>query len=54
VQTDRLGIQSASYFAKAFKKEFGKTPSQYSLDFTADNKREGKIDLSKEDPSYLN
>lgn len=26
---DRIGIQSLSYFQKAFKKEFGKTPSQF-------------------------
>lgn len=25
----RVGIQSQSYFTKAFKKEFGKTPSQF-------------------------
>jgi AraC-like DNA-binding protein len=25
----RVGIQTQSYFTKAFKKEFGKTPSQY-------------------------
>ena len=25
----RIGIQSQSYFTKAFKKEFGKTPSQF-------------------------
>lgn len=30
---DRVGIQSPSYFSKAFKKEFGKTPSQYLNDF---------------------
>lgn len=31
----RVGIQTQSYFTKAFKKEFGKTPSQ----FLSDNKR---------------
>jgi AraC-like DNA-binding protein len=25
----RVGIQSQSYFSKAFKKEFGKTPTQF-------------------------
>jgi AraC-like DNA-binding protein len=25
----RVGIQTQSYFTKAFKKEFGKTPSQF-------------------------
>jgi AraC-like DNA-binding protein len=25
----RIGIQTQSYFTKAFKKEFGKTPSQF-------------------------
>jgi signal transduction histidine kinase/ligand-binding sensor domain-containing protein/AraC-like DNA-binding protein len=28
----RVGIQTQSYFTKAFKKEFGKTPSQYLQD----------------------
>ncbi|WP_183571967.1 two-component regulator propeller domain-containing protein [Mucilaginibacter sp. X5P1] len=28
----RVGIQTQSYFTKAFKKEFGKTPSQFSQD----------------------
>jgi AraC-like DNA-binding protein len=28
----RIGIQTQSYFTKAFKKEFGKTPSQYLRD----------------------
>lgn len=28
----RVGIQSQSYFTKSFKKEFGKTPSQYVKD----------------------
>jgi signal transduction histidine kinase/ligand-binding sensor domain-containing protein/DNA-binding response OmpR family regulator len=27
--TDRIGIQSVSYFSRAFKKEFGKSPSQF-------------------------
>lgn len=35
---DRVGIQSPSYFSKAFKKEFGKTPSQYLQDFIAEKK----------------
>ncbi len=30
----RVGIQTQSYFTKAFKKEFGKTPSQYIQDLT--------------------
>ncbi len=34
----RIGIQSQSYFTKAFKKEFGKTPTQ----FLQDAKRPGK------------
>lgn len=29
---DRIGIQSASYFQKSFKKEFGKSPSQFMKD----------------------
>jgi signal transduction histidine kinase/DNA-binding response OmpR family regulator/ligand-binding sensor domain-containing protein len=29
---DRVGIQSQSYFTKAFKKEFGKTPAKYVQD----------------------
>lgn len=29
----RVGIQSQSYFTKSFKKEFGKTPSQFVADF---------------------
>jgi signal transduction histidine kinase/ligand-binding sensor domain-containing protein/DNA-binding response OmpR family regulator len=32
---DQVGIQSQSYFTKAFKKEFGKTPTQYVGDFVA-------------------
>ena len=28
----RVGIQTQSYFTKAFKKEFGKTPSQFLND----------------------
>jgi AraC-like DNA-binding protein len=32
----RVGIQTQSYFTKAFKKEFGKTPSQFLQDI---NKR---------------
>jgi AraC-like DNA-binding protein len=31
---ERVGIQSPSYFSKAFKKEFGKTPFQYLQDFS--------------------
>lgn len=27
--TERIGIKSISYFQKAFRKEFGKTPSQF-------------------------
>jgi signal transduction histidine kinase/DNA-binding response OmpR family regulator len=30
----RVGIQSQSYFTKAFKKEFGKTPSQFVTEFS--------------------
>ncbi len=26
---DRIGLQSSSYFSRAFKKEFGKSPSQF-------------------------
>ena len=33
---DRVGIQSQSYFTKAFKKEFGKTPSRFIHDYDAD------------------
>ncbi len=40
---DRVGIQSASYFSKAFKKEFGKTPSQYLADFLAEQKPKEKL-----------
>lgn len=29
---DRIGIQSVSYFQKAFRKEFGKTPTQFLQD----------------------
>jgi signal transduction histidine kinase/DNA-binding response OmpR family regulator/streptogramin lyase len=36
---DRVGIQSASYFSKAFKKEFGKTPTQYLSDFLEEKKQ---------------
>ncbi|MVN21437.1 hybrid sensor histidine kinase/response regulator transcription factor [Mucilaginibacter arboris] len=32
----RVGIQTQSYFTKAFKKEFGKTPSQFLNDLQAD------------------
>ncbi|MFD2962679.1 MULTISPECIES: helix-turn-helix domain-containing protein [Olivibacter] len=28
----RVGIQTQSYFTKAFKNEFGKTPTQYLKD----------------------
>lgn len=34
----RVGIQSQSYFTKAFKKEFGKTPSQFVAEFSKRNK----------------
>ena len=40
---DRVGIQSPSYFSKAFKKEFGKTPSQYLTDFLGEQKPKAKI-----------
>lgn len=36
---NRVGIQSASYFTKAFKKEFGKTPSEYLRDLTGVSKK---------------
>jgi AraC-like DNA-binding protein len=32
----RVGIQSQSYFTKAFKKEFGKTPSRFIHDYDTD------------------
>ncbi|PTS97103.1 hybrid sensor histidine kinase/response regulator [Pedobacter sp. HMWF019] len=31
----RVGIQTQSYFTKAFKKEFGKTPTQFLQDFNS-------------------
>lgn len=34
----RVGIQSQSYFTKAFKKEFGKTPSQFVNEFSKRSK----------------
>ena len=34
---ERVGIQSQSYFTKAFKKEFGKTPTQYLHDFVVES-----------------
>lgn len=34
---ERVGIQSQSYFTKAFKKEFGKTPTQYLHDFVLES-----------------
>ncbi|WP_091145095.1 hybrid sensor histidine kinase/response regulator transcription factor [Mucilaginibacter pineti] len=34
----RVGIQTQSYFTKAFKKEYGKTPTQYIRDLTAERK----------------
>jgi signal transduction histidine kinase/DNA-binding response OmpR family regulator/ligand-binding sensor domain-containing protein len=42
---DRVGIQSPSYFSKAFKKEFGKTPSQYLADFLAEQKPKEKMKM---------
>jgi AraC-like DNA-binding protein len=30
---ERVGIQSQSYFTKAFKKEFGKTPTKFLHDY---------------------
>ncbi len=42
---DRVGIQSPSYFSRAFKKEFGKTPSQYLTDFLAEQKPRAKIEV---------
>lgn len=38
----RVGIQSQSYFIKQFKKEFGKTPASFMLDF-AKNSTESNI-----------
>jgi DNA-binding response OmpR family regulator len=32
----RVGIQTQSYFTKAFKKEYGKTPTQYIRDLTGE------------------
>lgn len=34
----RVGIQSQSYFSKIFKKEYGKTPSQFLQDLTKKNR----------------
>ena len=34
----RVGIQTQSYFTKAFKKEFGKTPSQFLNEIKAGKK----------------
>ena len=34
---ERVGIQSQSYFTRAFKKEFGKTPTQYLHDFVIES-----------------
>ncbi|OKS87244.1 helix-turn-helix domain-containing protein [Mucilaginibacter polytrichastri] len=31
----RLGMQTQSYFTKAFKKEYGKTPTQFIQDLMA-------------------
>lgn len=42
---DKVGIQSPSYFSKAFKKEFGKTPSQYLADFLAAQKPKEKMTM---------
>jgi AraC-like DNA-binding protein len=30
---EKVGIQSQSYFTKAFKKEFGKTPTKFLHDY---------------------
>jgi AraC-like DNA-binding protein len=35
-----VGIQTQSYFTKAFKKEFGKTPSQFLKELN--NSKHGK------------
>lgn len=43
----RVGIQSQSYFTKAFKKEFGKTPSQFVTEFS---KRGKTASLGEENP----
>ena len=40
---DQVGIQSQSYFTKAFKKEFGKTPTQYLHDFIVENELRSSI-----------
>ncbi len=45
----RVGIQSQSYFTKAFKKEFGKTPSQFVAEISKKSKlttlgEEGSLD----------
>lgn len=37
----RIGIQSHSYFTTVFKKEFGKTPSQFMNEMEADRKMSG-------------
>lgn len=34
----RVGIQTQSYFTKAFKKEYGKTPTQFMQDLTTDRR----------------
>jgi signal transduction histidine kinase/ligand-binding sensor domain-containing protein/DNA-binding response OmpR family regulator len=44
----RVGIQSQSYFTKAFKKEFGKTPSQFVSEFS---KRGKSAPFGEENPS---
>jgi DNA-binding response OmpR family regulator len=35
---DRIGLQSSSYFSRTFKKEFGKSPSQFMGTLKKDNK----------------
>ncbi|MEZ4905376.1 MAG: two-component regulator propeller domain-containing protein [Spirosomataceae bacterium] len=40
---ERVGIQSQSYFTKAFKREFGKTPTQYLHDFIVEKELKNSI-----------
>ncbi|WP_316837272.1 two-component regulator propeller domain-containing protein [Pedobacter nutrimenti] len=39
---DRIGLQSISYFSRAFKKEFGKSPSQFLQELKQKNPSKGK------------
>jgi YesN/AraC family two-component response regulator len=50
---ERVGIQSPSYFSKAFKKEFGKTPFQYLQDFSGSKSHVFNTDLEYLSESHL-